>query len=270
MARIWLPLYNQWADTEDPAAMAMLGLDPNGTPTWNGDDPQTGGTPEQYLPGGGQGWDAYQSGQIPPSSVGGALAGPPTLAEDPQQAPAPPATPPAPAPAGGTTGTAPNLGPFNETFQAPTMRPLPQTPTLKPAPQFSFQAPTAESAMSDPGYQFRLGQGVNALQRWAAAKGTLNDSGTANALMDYGQNAASQEYQNVWNRDYSVARDTYAPQFASWQAGNDRDALGYQTNAAWNQHANDMDYTNAWNSFLDRENLWKFNVSNAMGLAGSY
>lgn len=126
-------------------------------------------------------------------------------------------------------------------FVPPTNQAYPGMPSYGPVPQFrapgyekppafsyadyqapeqftyeNWKAPSVDEAMSDPGYQFRRDQGVAALQRWAAAKGTLNDSGTANALMDYGQNAATQEYQNVWNRNWdayrgnrTMAMDTY-------------------------------------------------------------
>lgn len=126
-------------------------------------------------------------------------------------------------------------------WNAPTSQGYPGMPSYGPVPQFhppdykapppfayadyeapqafnyaDWQAPSADTALNDPGYQFRRDQGLSALQRWAAARGTLNDSGTANALVDYGQNAASQEYQNVWNRDWdayrgnrSMALDTY-------------------------------------------------------------
>ena len=52
----------------------------------------------------------------------------------------------------------------------------------------------------DPGYQFRLSEGQKAIERGAAARGGLNSARTMKALMGYGQNMASQEYQNAYNR----------------------------------------------------------------------
>lgn len=53
----------------------------------------------------------------------------------------------------------------------------------------------------DPGYQFRMDQGLKGIQGSAAARG-LNQSGaTLKALNDYAQNTASQEYGNVYNRE---------------------------------------------------------------------
>jgi hypothetical protein len=52
----------------------------------------------------------------------------------------------------------------------------------------------------DPGYQFRLQQGQQALDRASASKG-LNLSGAAlKSISDYNQGQASQEYQNAYNR----------------------------------------------------------------------
>lgn len=53
---------------------------------------------------------------------------------------------------------------------------------------------------SDPSYQWRLSQGLEALENSAAARGGLLSGNTGRALQDYGQNAASQEYQNELSR----------------------------------------------------------------------
>jgi hypothetical protein len=55
-------------------------------------------------------------------------------------------------------------------------------------------------SQDDPSYQFRLQQGQQALERGAAAKGGLLGGGTAKALAQFGQNTASTEYQNAFNR----------------------------------------------------------------------
>jgi hypothetical protein len=53
-----------------------------------------------------------------------------------------------------------------------------------------------------PGYDFRLGEGVKALERGAAAKG-MQISGRENkALTEYGQNFATLDYDNFLNRYY--------------------------------------------------------------------
>ena len=54
--------------------------------------------------------------------------------------------------------------------------------------------------MADPGYQFRLGEGEKAIQRAAAARGGLHSGATLKALTGYGQNLASEEFGNAFNR----------------------------------------------------------------------
>lgn len=49
-------------------------------------------------------------------------------------------------------------------------------------------------------YQWRLGQGIQSLDRSAAARGSLFSGGQSADLMRFGQGEASQEYGNQWNR----------------------------------------------------------------------
>jgi hypothetical protein len=53
---------------------------------------------------------------------------------------------------------------------------------------------------SDPGYQFRMSQGVNALDRSAAARGMINSGAQQRALTSYGQGLASSELNNAFQR----------------------------------------------------------------------
>lgn len=52
----------------------------------------------------------------------------------------------------------------------------------------------------DPGYQFRLDEGLKGVQSSAAARGGLLNGGTLKALTKYGQDFASNEYGNAYNR----------------------------------------------------------------------
>jgi hypothetical protein len=53
---------------------------------------------------------------------------------------------------------------------------------------------------TDPGYAFRMREGLKALDRQAAARGGLISGGALKAAQGYGQELASQEYQNAYNR----------------------------------------------------------------------
>jgi hypothetical protein len=52
----------------------------------------------------------------------------------------------------------------------------------------------------DPGYAFRMSEGLKALDRQAAARGGLISGGALKAAQRYGQELGSQEYQNAFNR----------------------------------------------------------------------
>ena len=172
-------------------------------------------------------------GEPPPGYTGRAWMPPPP----PIPAPVPRGTPPlysgqppgggasgaggAAPPAGGVTGVQSLMGPWTGTAPtAPTIAPYtgwtpyetatpyapptPYVPGAYEAPTYApgvpFVAPTAEQMAADPGYQFRLQQGQEALERSGAARGVTNTGGTLRNILDYGQQAASQEYGNVYNR----------------------------------------------------------------------
>lgn len=104
---------------------------------------------------------------------------------------------------------------------------------------------------SDPSYQWRLGQGLEALENSAAARGGLLSGNTGRALQDYGQNAASQEYQN---------------EFSRWLQ-----RLGIGQNASANMSNLAAGRGNALGNLIQRgsENMWKRVVDQAnMTLAG--
>lgn len=53
---------------------------------------------------------------------------------------------------------------------------------------------------ADPGYAFRLSEGLKALEGRAASRGGLLSGNTLRGITNYGQEAASQEYTNAFNR----------------------------------------------------------------------
>lgn len=73
----------------------------------------------------------------------------------------------------------------------------------------SFSAPTALTEQNDPGYQARLALGTDALQKSAAARGSVLTGGTAKALDTYAQDYASNEYGNAYNRALNTFNTNY-------------------------------------------------------------
>jgi hypothetical protein len=58
----------------------------------------------------------------------------------------------------------------------------------------------------DPGYAFRQAEGMRALERSASARGNLLSGGTLRGIQRFGQDLASQEYGNAFNR-YQIERN---------------------------------------------------------------
>jgi hypothetical protein len=59
---------------------------------------------------------------------------------------------------------------------------------------------TLSDFTKDPGYDFRMGQGQQAMERSAAARGGALSGGAAKALERYSQDYASGEYSDAYNR----------------------------------------------------------------------
>lgn len=115
-------------------------------------------------------------------------------------------------------------------YQAPAtpqIAPFPTPPPFQAPDPFrgpdpfayqDFQAPTGDAIYQDPSYQFRVDQGRKALEASASAKGTLRTGGTLKDLLHYGQQFASNEYGNIYDRkaaDWQRNRDNA---FQSWDA----------------------------------------------------
>ena len=60
-----------------------------------------------------------------------------------------------------------------------------------------------DDLIKDPGYQFRLSEGIKALDRSAASRGNLVSGDQMLAIQDYGQRSASQEFSNAFARTQS-------------------------------------------------------------------
>lgn len=98
------------------------------------------------------------------------------------------------------------LAPWDQQFSHAKFQPPPR-----------FQAPDAKQVFDDQGFQFRLNEGQKALERSAASKGTLLTGGTAKALQRFGQDMASQEYGNVYNRRLGEHQMLYGQTANEWQ-----------------------------------------------------
>jgi len=82
----------------------------------------------------------------------------------------------------------------------------------------------------DPGYAFRLSEGMKALDRTAAARGGLLSGATLKGAQRYGQDLGSQEYMNAFNR-YQTERNAQLNPLQSL-AGLGQTSTNTLTNAA--------------------------------------
>jgi hypothetical protein len=63
-----------------------------------------------------------------------------------------------------------------------------------------------EQFQADPGYAFRMSEGMKGVERSAAARGGLLSGATLKGIQRYGQDLGSQEYTNAFNR-YQTERN---------------------------------------------------------------
>ena len=77
----------------------------------------------------------------------------------------------------------------------------------------------------DPGYQFRMDQGIEALDKSAAARGRLLSGAQQKGLTDYAQGVASQEYANAYAREANEKARRYN-MLSSLSSGGQASAAG--------------------------------------------
>lgn len=84
-------------------------------------------------------------------------------------------------------------------------------------------------ANQDPGYAFRVSEGMKALDRTAAARGGLISGSALRGATRYGQEMGSQEYQNAFNRFQAERAGTLNPfQALAGTAQSGANVLGQQ------------------------------------------
>lgn len=83
----------------------------------------------------------------------------------------------------------------------------------------------------DPGYAFRLSEGLKGLDRQAAARGGLISGNALKAASGYAGEQASQEYNNAFNRYQTIRGNTLQPFQTGAAAGQSAAAMQGQANA---------------------------------------
>lgn len=114
----------------------------------------------------------------------------------------------------------------------------------------------------DPGYAFRQSEGMKALERSAAARGNLMSGSTMKGIQRFGQDLASQEYQNAFNR-YQVERSAKLNPLQSLM-GSGQSATNVLTGAAGQMGQNEA--SNIYNAGQARASGY-IGQSNALNTA---
>jgi hypothetical protein len=126
-----------------------------------------------------------------------------------------------------------------------------------------------EQFQQDPGYGFRQAEGMKALERSAAARGNLLSGSTLKGVQRFGQDLASQEYQNAFNR-YQVERSAKLNPLQSLM-GSGQSATNVMTGAAGQMGQNEA--SNLYNAGQARASgyIGQANALNtALGQIGSF
>ena len=139
----------------------------------------------------------------------------------------------------GGFGAAPSAyasNPNAPTYTAP--RPTGSLASEYTAPQFT--APTVAEVESRPGYQIGLNTGLSTIQRSAAAKGTVLNPGTVQALNRYGTDYAGTQYANVLSQQANIFGMNAQQQLAGRQQNQtefQQNVVGPTNTAFQNQYA---------------------------------
>lgn len=184
---------------------------------------------------------------------------------------------------GGGMGGGGNMGsgitPYNplanynpETYNAPAPFTPPAyegaTPFSRPeyAAAQPFTGLSVDEMNADPGYQFRMQQGQQALERSGAAKGVTNTGGNLRDILDYGQQAGSQEYGAAYGRKLNDYTTNEQNRFNTYQT-NYANAMGaYNQNEANRAGAFDRNVGNAASAYnTNAENAYRQYTTNTAG-----
>lgn len=159
---------------------------------------------------------------------------------------------------GGNTGLMdPTLyAPFTEQFDSPAPIDPFNFPDFVPPEQ--FHAPTKAEAEAEPGFAFRLSQGEGALQAAGAAKGLARSGGFYKGLIGFGQDFASNEYKNVFDRATSQYKTNFDAMLTSQKTNFDEARSEYDTKT----HLADSNYDHMWKQYLERADVFYANQKN--------
>ena len=160
-----------------------------------------------------------------------------------------------------------NYNPEPYTAPAPFMPPAYESATPFSRPEYVAAQPftglSVAEMNADPGYQFRMQQGQQALERSGAARGVTNTGGTLQNILDYGQQAGSQEYGAAYGRKLNDYTTNEQNRFNAYQANYANAMNAYNQNENNRAGAFDRNVSNAANAYgTNAENAYREYATN--------
>lgn len=137
----------------------------------------------------------------------------------------------------------PNYGRLAQQFQFDTYTPE----KYQQADKFSY---TGEDLYKDPSYLFRLQQGQKALDRQGAAAGRFLSGRQLQASSDYNQGAASQEFQNAYQRALGTYNTDETNRFNTFSTNENNRRNAFDVNQQNRFNANQANFSNTVNPLM--------------------
>jgi hypothetical protein len=181
---------------------------------------------------------------------------------------------------GGGGGWTTNQGLLNSPLMAPWTTPFSYSPFSSVAyhpmdpwnPSVHYQPPTEADMLKDPSYQFRLKEGQKALERFASGRGTLGTGGTNVDLTKYGQDYASQEWQNMYQRNLTDYQTQYQSELNDYLTRYNANLQDFQTLYGTDLNNWMTNYNKALNEYQMQYNIFEQNqakqYNRLSGMAG--
>jgi hypothetical protein len=174
---------------------------------------------------------------------------------------------------GGPMTSSGQFNPQMQSYQGPMSsgNQLPQFQQFQGPSQFQADARPERMAgttatvnlYQDPGYQFRLNEGLNAVQNRMAGRGLIGSGAELKGLTDYAQGAASQEFGNAYGRMMQDQANRQADFESDRGFGMANFNQNFQNTYGMNRDQN------AWNAQNADRGQAMFEGDRAFGLANS-
>jgi hypothetical protein len=152
----------------------------------------------------------------------------------------------------------PELGQYGGAQTLSSFKGTPDLSGFEDMPAFS-----ADMMKDDPGYQFRLSEGLKGLDHTAAARGGVLSGAAIKGAERFGQDYASNEFGNSFNR-YQTQRGNKLQDYLTNQNTDQANRANAVQDFGLNQNTAQLNNTNQLQTFLTNQNTQQANRTNAV------